>query len=132
MLIIWLLIQPVCNSSLDAVGIISVTLCSRFLMMYTAIRPMLFLELRQHKKHKNNRLFITNKRLFSGGDKLCNICRISVTPSWERHLLPEVAPTLSLKSVRRTDFTFGSSRGSNLGTVAKTLRYPLISSVRYK
>ena len=40
-----------------------------------------------------------NKRLFFGGDKLCCICRKSVAPSWERHLLSEVAPTLSLKTV---------------------------------
>ena len=59
-----------------------------------------------------------NKRLFFGGDKLCYICRISGTPSWERHLLSEAAPTLSLKMIHWIIFTFGSSRGSNLGTVA--------------
>jgi hypothetical protein len=42
-----------------------------------------------------------------GGDKVCIIERIQVTPSWERHLLSEVAPTLSLKTVRRTVLTCG-------------------------
>ena len=43
---------------------------------------------------------------------------VTTAPSSERHLLSKAAPTLSLKMPCYGIFTFGSSRDSNLGTVA--------------
>ncbi len=50
--------------------------------------------------------FLTIPTVFiNGGDKLPFFCRKSITPSWVRHLLSEVAPTLSLRTVHRTVLT---------------------------
>ena len=41
----------------------------------------------------------------NGGPSVCMMFRSKTTPSWERHLLSTVAPTLSLKTVHRTVLT---------------------------